>query len=147
MRDHRSMEPQPGPQPAAERVADGLRKRIIEGRLAAGRPLRETTLAAEFEVSRNTVREGFRLLVLDIYRGRRTIEPLGLALGLLIFAGAFNGLILPLGLGLLRWVAARRSDLLGGYRYPRWLTVVGSAAWLITVYLGARSLTDLGKLF
>lgn len=67
--------------------------------------------------------------------------------GRLIFAGAFDGLILPLGLGLLLWVAARRCDLLGGYRYPRWLIVIGSAAWLVTVYLGARSLTDLGKLF
>ncbi len=36
---------------------------------------------------------------------------------LLIFAGALNGLILPIGFGVL-WAAARRRDLLGGYRLP-----------------------------
>ncbi len=38
---------------------------------------------------------------------------------LLVFAGAFNGLILPLGIAVLLWVAARRPDLMGGYAYPR----------------------------
>lgn len=66
---------------------------------------------------------------------------------LLIFAGAFNGLILPFGLALLLWVAARRRDLLDGYRYPRWLLGVGVLAWLLTLYLGYRSLTGLGQLF
>lgn len=66
---------------------------------------------------------------------------------LLIFAGAFNGLILPVGLGLLLWVAARRADLMGGYRYPRWLIAVGVAAWVLTIYLGYQSLTGLGELF
>ena len=65
---------------------------------------------------------------------------------LLIFAGAFNGLILPVGLGLLLWVAARRTDLLGGYRYPRWLIAIGVLAWITTVYLGYQSMTGLGEL-
>ena len=65
---------------------------------------------------------------------------------LLIFAGAFNGLILPVGLGILLWVAARRTDLMGGYRYPRWLIVIGVLAWVTTVYLGYESLTSLGDL-
>ncbi len=65
---------------------------------------------------------------------------------LLIFAGAFNGLILPFGLGLLLWVSARRRDLLGGYRYPRWLLAVGVVAWVLTIYLGYNSLTGLEKL-
>jgi Mn2+/Fe2+ NRAMP family transporter len=66
---------------------------------------------------------------------------------LLIFAGAFNGLILPVGLGLLLWVAARRRDLMHGYAYPRWLLVIGAAAWLLTIYLGYQSLTGLKDLF
>ncbi len=66
---------------------------------------------------------------------------------LLIFAGAFNGLILPVGLGILLWVAARRSDLMGGYRYPRWLIAIGVLAWVTTVYLGYKSLAELGTLF
>jgi len=66
---------------------------------------------------------------------------------LLIFAGAFNGLILPFGLGLLLWVAARRRDLMDNYAYPRWLVAVGTAAWLLTLYLGYRSLAGLAELF
>jgi Mn2+/Fe2+ NRAMP family transporter len=66
---------------------------------------------------------------------------------LLIFAGAFNGLILPIGVGVMLWVALRRPDLLGGYRYPRGLAALGVAGWLLTIYLGWRSLGGLSKLF
>jgi Mn2+/Fe2+ NRAMP family transporter len=66
---------------------------------------------------------------------------------LLVFAGAFNGLILPFGLGILLWIAARRRDLIGGYRYPAWLLVIGVVAWVATIYLGYESLTGLKALF
>jgi len=66
---------------------------------------------------------------------------------LLIFAGAFNGLILPIGVGVMLWVALRRADLLDGYRYPRWLATLGLAGWLLTIYLGWRSLGGLARLF
>ena len=66
---------------------------------------------------------------------------------LLVFAGAFNGLILPLGLVVVLWVGLRRSDLLGGYRYPRWLIGIGIAAWLVTLYLAYRSLSALGTIW
>jgi Mn2+/Fe2+ NRAMP family transporter len=65
---------------------------------------------------------------------------------LLIFAGAFNGLILPLGVGVMLWVALRRPDLLQGVRHPRWLAAIGVAGWLVTIYLGWRSLGGLAKL-
>ena len=65
---------------------------------------------------------------------------------LLIFAGAFNGLILPVGVGVMLWVAWRRADLLGDYRYPRGLIALGVAGWLLTIYLGWRSLGSLGRL-
>jgi Mn2+/Fe2+ NRAMP family transporter len=66
---------------------------------------------------------------------------------LLIFAGAFNGLILPVGVGVMLSVALRRADLLDGYAYPRWLAAIGVAGWLLTIYLGWRSLGSLGRLF
>jgi Mn2+/Fe2+ NRAMP family transporter len=65
---------------------------------------------------------------------------------LLVFAGAFNGLILPVGFTLVLWVAWRRRDLLEGYRYPAWLLGVGVLAWLVTLYLGYSALTSLGNL-
>ena len=66
---------------------------------------------------------------------------------LLIFAGAFNGLLLPFGIGVLLYVATRRADLLGGYRYPRWLLAVGWAAWLLTLYLAVNSVRPVIELF
>ena len=86
---------------AADRVADAVRERIIQGDLRSGTALREAGIAAGLKVSRNSVREGFRLLareglvvheqhrgvrvrvlavadITDIYLVRRTVELLGL---------------------------------------------------------------------
>ncbi|MER2137837.1 MAG: NRAMP family divalent metal transporter [Arthrobacter sp.] len=66
---------------------------------------------------------------------------------LLVFAGAFNGLILPLGFGILLWAAWRRRDLLNGYDYPKWLLAMGVLAWALTLFLGWNSLAGLGALW
>jgi len=66
---------------------------------------------------------------------------------LLVFAGAFNGLLLPVGIGVMLWVAWRRTDLLNGYSYPRWLLAIGGLAWLLTVYLAANSIGPVIDLF
>ncbi|GAA3447709.1 GntR family transcriptional regulator [Planomonospora venezuelensis] len=81
----------------AERVADILRDRIAEGLFAPGQRLSEEAIGAALGVSRNTLREAFRLLgherllehrlnrgvfvrvlsaedVADLYRVRRVIE-------------------------------------------------------------------------
>lgn len=67
---------------------------------------------------------------------------------LLVLAGALNGLILPVGLAVILWAAARRSgDLLHGYRYPKWLLGIGIAVWALTVYLGWQSLGGISDLW
>lgn len=67
---------------------------------------------------------------------------------LLVLAGALNGLILPVGLAVILWAAARRSgDLLHGYKYPKWLLVIGVAVWALTVYLGWQSLGGISDLW
>ncbi|MGO1230425.1 NRAMP family divalent metal transporter [Glutamicibacter arilaitensis] len=66
---------------------------------------------------------------------------------LLIFAGAFNGLILPVGFAVLLWVAWRRRDLLNGYKYPKGLLVIGGLTWVLSVYLGWNSLSGLAALW
>jgi DNA-binding GntR family transcriptional regulator len=81
----------------AMRVADILRERIITGQLRSGEQLSEEKLALDLGASRNTLREGFRLLVrerllihqlnrgvhvrtlgvvdvIDLYRMRRIVE-------------------------------------------------------------------------
>lgn len=47
---------------AAELVADRLMQLIVSGTLQAGEPLRETQLAGKLGISRNSLREGIRLL-------------------------------------------------------------------------------------
>lgn len=47
---------------AAELVADRLMQLIVSGALQAGEPLRETQLAGKLGISRNSLREGIRLL-------------------------------------------------------------------------------------
>ena len=59
---------------------------------------------------------------------------------LLVFAGAFNGILLPVGIGVIMWVAWRRRDLLHGYDYPKWLAALGTAAWVLTIYLAINSI-------
>ena len=81
----------------AQRLAETLRSRLINGELKPGQRLSEASLTATFDVSRNTLREAFRLLtkegllrhepnrgvfvetpsmasIVDIYRVRRMIE-------------------------------------------------------------------------
>ncbi|MBJ3814628.1 divalent metal cation transporter [Shimwellia pseudoproteus] len=58
---------------------------------------------------------------------------------LLVFAGGFNGLVLPVGLTLFVYVGWKRPDLMAGYRYPRWLLWSGLAVCLLTWYMGALS--------
>jgi DNA-binding GntR family transcriptional regulator len=91
----------PRPASTAEAAASVLRSQIADGRMLPGTQLREERIAAALQVSRNTVREAFRLLsherlvehalhrgvfvrtmgaeeIREIYRTRRLVEPLGL---------------------------------------------------------------------
>lgn len=89
-------------QTLAETVAGRIRERVVSGRLRPGSHLSEMALSEELQVSRNTLREVFRLLtkegllrheanrgvfvstpsmstIIDIYRVRRLIECPALA--------------------------------------------------------------------
>jgi DNA-binding GntR family transcriptional regulator len=68
-------------QTAAQQVADGLAARILGGAFGAGDRLRESAIAAELGVARNTVREAVRILELsglvrhEVNRGAVVISP------------------------------------------------------------------------
>jgi len=66
---------------------------------------------------------------------------IGRPVGLLIAAGALNGLILPVTLGVVL-LAARRRDLLGAYVHPRPLLVAGWLAWAVSLVAGARAAVE-----
>ncbi|QAV23491.1 NRAMP family divalent metal transporter [Proteus hauseri] len=60
---------------------------------------------------------------------------------LLVFAGGFNGLILPIGMTLFIFVAWRRKDLMNGYKYPAWLLWSGIIVCALTWYMGVMSVS------
>ncbi|HEX6309385.1 MAG TPA: NRAMP family divalent metal transporter [Longimicrobiales bacterium] len=72
---------------------------------------------------------------------------IGRPVRLLILAGALNGMILPLSLGVML-VAAHRRAVVGEYRHPRWLTAAGALTALLMGALGAWTLVrELPRLF
>ncbi len=93
-----------------------------------------------------TFLSAFRPAISELARNRATLVFIGasllvfLSLGtppaaLLVFAGGFNGLVLPVGLTLFLYVAWRRGDLMHDHRYPRWLLVSGAAVCAMTWYM------------
>ena len=65
---------------------------------------------------------------------------------LLILAGALNGLILPITLGIML-IESKRKDIVGDYKHPTWLLIFGLIVVLISAYTGITSLSSLGALF
>ncbi|WP_202865838.1 NRAMP family divalent metal transporter [Kribbella turkmenica] len=103
-----------------------------------------------FVTSRTNTSDRTRTALVVLFIAVSTVIYLSLGTApaqLLVFAGAFNGLLLPLGIGVILWVAWRRRDLLRGYQYPRWLLCLGGAAWLLTIYLAIRSVKPVIELF
>nr|WP_226083435.1 NRAMP family divalent metal transporter [Mycetocola spongiae] len=62
---------------------------------------------------------------------------------LLVFAGGFNGLILPIGLTIFMYVGWFRRDLMNGYHYPYWLLLLGTAVTGLTWYMGVVSVVPI----
>ena len=70
---------------------------------------------------------------------------LGRPVRLLVLAGALNGLVLPATL-LVTLLAARRPELLAGYRHPRGLAAAGWTALVAATAAAVLSLGDLRRL-
>ncbi|WP_315814432.1 hypothetical protein [Paraflavitalea speifideaquila] len=66
---------------------------------------------------------------------------------LLIAAGVVNGLILPVGLGLIL-LAAMNKQLMKGYRHPLWMQLAGWAVVAVMGVMGVKAImSDLPKLW
>jgi Mn2+/Fe2+ NRAMP family transporter len=57
----------------------------------------------------------------------------------LVLVGALNALILPLSVGVML-VAAHRTGIVGDYRHPRWLTVLGTLVAVSMAVLGGHTI-------
>jgi Mn2+/Fe2+ NRAMP family transporter len=58
---------------------------------------------------------------------------------MLVFVGGLNGLVLPIGLSIFMYAAWKRSDLMNGYHYPRWLLILGVLTCILTWYMAYNS--------
>jgi Mn2+/Fe2+ NRAMP family transporter len=70
----------------------------------------------------------------------------GNAAQLLIIAGAVNGLILPISLACML-AASRNKKIVGDYKHPLWLTVLGVVVILISAYVGIQAVPGIMDLF
>ena len=71
---------------------------------------------------------------------------LGGAATLLIIAGAVNGLILPISLGTML-AASKSKKIVGDYKHPTWLFVMGLVVVVISGYVGIKAVPGIMKLF
>lgn len=72
---------------------------------------------------------------------------LGNAAALLIIAGAFNGLILPVTLGVMLFAGHKASIVGNEYKHPVWLTVLGAIVVVIALYSGIQAVPGILDLF
>ena len=70
----------------------------------------------------------------------------GNAAQLLIIAGAVNGLILPISLGTML-AASKSKKIVGDYKHPTWLFVLGLVVVVISGYVGIKAVPGIMKLF
>ena len=71
---------------------------------------------------------------------------LGGAATLLIIAGAVNGLILPISLGTML-AASKSKKIVGDYKHPTWLFVLGLVVVVISGYVGIKAVPGILNLF
>ena len=93
-----------------------------------------------FDKHNNTV------IVIFIVFSTLVFTFIGRPVTLLILAGAFNGLILPLSLGAVL-LASRRKKIVGDYHHPMWMIIWGVIAVLATAIIGVMSLGGLAELW
>lgn len=67
---------------------------------------------------------------------------------LLVLAGALNGLILPITLGICLIAALKKSIMGNSYKHPMWLWILGLFVVVISAYLGITTfVNNMGSLF
>ena len=67
---------------------------------------------------------------------------------LLVLAGAVNGLILPISLGICLIASKKKSIMGANYHHPTWLLVLGIIVVILSAYLGITTfVSNLGSLF
>ena len=72
---------------------------------------------------------------------------IGRPASLLVLAGALNGLILPVTLGVCLFASKSKRIMGEDYKHPMWLLVLGAIVAVVVGYMGITSLSGLANLF
>ena len=104
--------------------------------------------SASFMRSFNKVFDRYNNIVIVVFIATSTLIFLfvGRPVTLLILAGSFNGLILPITLGAIL-LASRKKSIVGNYHHPTWMIVFGVIAVIVTLIAGFMSLQGLADLW
>lgn len=81
-----------------------------------------------------------RWIIAFIVISTAVLATIGRPAEVLVFVGTLNGLILPISLGLIL-LAAHRSKIVGDYKHPVWLTLIGSVVVIAMAVLSAMTLS------
>lgn len=87
-----------------------------------------------------------KFIILFILVSTLIMALIGKPASLLILAGSLNGLILPITLGVIL-IASKKESIVGDYKHPKWLYILGIIVVIVTAVGGAISLQDITKLF
>lgn len=87
-----------------------------------------------------------KFIILFIFASTLIMALVGQPASLLVLAGSLNGLILPITLGVIL-IASKKESIVGDYKHPKWLLILGITVVIVTAIGGIISLKDITKLF
>ncbi len=86
------------------------------------------------------------LILIFIFISAISFLLVGRPVSLLILAGALNGLIPPVSLGVIL-ILSRKKELFPDYKHPEWIFVYGVMTWIFLVIAGWKALESIGSIF
>lgn len=97
-------------------------------------------------LSKSLMKRSNIIVIVFIVVSTITFLLIGKPVKLLIIAGALNGLILPITLGVIL-IASKKKSIVGDYKHPTWMLMFGVLAVLVTIVTGFLSFQGLADLW
>lgn len=97
-------------------------------------------------LSKSLMKRSNIIVIIFIVVSTITFLLIGKPVKLLIIAGALNGLILPITLGVIL-IASKKKSIVGDYKHPTWMLLFGVLAVLVTIVTGFLSFQGLAELW
>lgn len=86
------------------------------------------------------------LILIFIFVSAFSFLLIGRPVPLLILAGALNGLIPPVSLGIIL-ILSKKKEFFPDYHHPQWIFLYGILAWIFLIIAGWKALESIGSIF